>query len=418
LQTYTIDKSESIDLTRIEFPFFEVPKKVPLGTTCEITQPPLTSARKDSLSSRLLRWGRMVVYQGLVETKRAKFCHKAIAPKILPHGNFEDRLFVDVLKSREGDRASYGGLITCGSVWNCPVCASKISEKRRLELAQALAVAESKGFDVWHLTLTAPHHMGESLDDLLEKMVHARRLMLNRKPWKRLMTLVGLEGTIRALEVTHSYLNGWHVHFHVLLIVSKQDQDDKLKEIEEMMFQAWADACESVGLERPSRDHGLKLQDGKAAGEYVGKWGFEHEITKAHIKEGRDGNLSPFQFLDKVVEGDNRYKGLFLEYVKSFKGRKQLVWSKGLRGLLEMEEEISDEEIAEGIDSDFYLFAQIPREIWYQVILPMEKRAEVIEQCRYGEERFKEYVESLIERSGKEIKGKVCLIGENYGKHG
>jgi len=397
LQTYTIDKSESIDLSRVEFPSFEPPKKEPLGTTWEITQPPLSSNRKDSLSSRLLKWARRTVYGELIETKAAKFCHRAIAPRILPHGEFEERLAVDVYKSRNSDRSSYGGLITCGSVWLCPICASKISETRRLELGRALSVAEAKDLDVLHLTLTAPHHTGEPLDNLLEKMVHSRRLMLNRKTWKRIKDRIGLRGTIRALEVTHSFLNGWHVHFHVLMIVSRQEPG-RLKEIEQTMFEAWYSACESVGLETPSREHGLRLQDGKAAGDYVGKWGFEHEMTKAHIKQGRDGNLSPFQFLDKVGEGDERYKKLFLEYAKAFKGRKQLVWSKGLRGLLEMEEEISDEEIVQTEDPDFYLFAQIPREIWYKVILPLEKRAEVLEQCKYGEDKFKEYIESLILR--------------------
>ena len=136
-----------------------------------------------------------------------------------PGGKLVPRGFVDIYKSEKGN-FGYGGLITCGSVWVCPVCASKIAEHRRIDLKQALEkvpVVLRHG-EVYHLTLTAPHHMGESLQSLLDKMAQGRRLMLHRKPWKRFERESGLRGSIRALEVTHGHSNGWHVHFHVLLV--------------------------------------------------------------------------------------------------------------------------------------------------------------------------------------------------------
>jgi hypothetical protein len=370
----------------------------PLGKEWEITQPPPEDSQNDSLFSRLRKWARQAAYRKIISTKAATYCHRAIAPRCLPDGSIEPRHFVEIWKSETGD-FSYGGLVTCGNVWLCPVCASKISEKRRIELSQALDVAEARGFEVLHLTLTAPHHLGESLDDLLEKMAHARRLMLNRKTWKRIKGFLGLQGTIRALEVTHSWLNGWHVHFHVLMITSCRVSDDaSLRNLQEMMFEPWAAACESVGLERPSSKHGLILQDGRAAGEYVSKWGVEHEMTKAHIKKGREGGLSPFQFLDKYLEGDDRYKDLFQEYAKDFKGRKQLVWSKGLRELLKLEPELSDEEISESEDPDSDLFGKIPLEVW-NVILKRDIRGEVLEVCRGGEDHLKKYLDEIMTRA-------------------
>ena len=38
----------------------------------------------------------------------------------------------------EANKGFYTGLQTCGSVWTCPVCASKIQEIRRLEIASAM----------------------------------------------------------------------------------------------------------------------------------------------------------------------------------------------------------------------------------------------------------------------------------------
>jgi len=341
LQTYTIGKSESIDLSPVEFPAFEIPEKAPLGTNREITSPPHEDVENNSLSLRAQKWKRLAIRREILPSKEANFCHRGIAPLVGPDGVTTRRKFVDVMKSKN-DRFGYRGLITCGNIWLCPVCASKISERRRIELNRALEVAKEKGLTVIHKVLTAPHHLGESLEGLTVKMGKARRLMQKRKPWIRLVSVFGIVGNIRALEVTHSWKNGWHVHFHVLLFMKRKYQDETRKEsisnLEEMIFEMWRDACLTVGLDAPSREHGVRLND--HADDYVGKWGSEHEMTKAHIKKGHEDSLTPFQFLDEFGAGDERYKRLFLEYAKAFKGKKQLIWSRGLRELLKMEPEI------------------------------------------------------------------------------
>jgi len=395
-QTYHLDKSESIDLSSVEFPSFETPEKVPLGTNREITQPPPEDLQNDSLFLRLKKWQRLSTRRLILPTKEANFCHRGMVPVIGPDGLRTSRREVDILKNKN-DRFGYRGLFTCGNIWLCPVCASKISEKRRIELNQSLRVADEKGMSVIHEILTAPHHLGEGPKELVEKMGHARRLMQNRKPWKRIAAFLGIDGNIRALEVTFSWNNGWHVHFHVLLFLNRKFQPETRKQslinLEDMIFDIWRDACLSAGLDAPSREHGVRLND--HADDYVGKWGSEHEMTKAHIKEGHKDSLSPFQFLDEFRAGDDRYRGLFLEYAKAFKGKKQLVWSRGLRDLLKLEPEMSDEEIMEKEDPDSVLFAQIPAEVWSEVA-KREKMGEVLEVCRRGEQALSDYLNNLI----------------------
>jgi hypothetical protein len=51
-------------------------------------------------------------------------------------------------------KAFYKGLFVCGRLWTCPVCAAKISERRRVELASALDSARAQGFKVMLLTQT------------------------------------------------------------------------------------------------------------------------------------------------------------------------------------------------------------------------------------------------------------------------
>jgi len=398
LQTYNIDKSESIDLSSVEFPAFEIPEKVPLGTNREITALPPEDPQNNSLFFRAQKWKRLALRREIIPTKEANFCHRGIAPIVGPDGVTTSRLTVDVLKSKN-ERFGYSGLFTCGNIWLCPVCASKISEKRRIELNQALKVADEKNLSVLHKVLTAPHHLGDSLDDLAAKMVHARRLMQHRRPWKRLVSDFGIVGNIRALEVTHSFDNGWHVHFHVLLFMERQFSEVKeirkqcLKNIESMIYGMWKDACLTAGLGAPSEEHGVHLND--HADDYIGKWGCEHEMTKAHIKKGHEGSLTPFQFLDEYGAGDDRYKAKFIEYAKAFKGKKQLVWSRGLRDLLKMEPEISDDELAEMEDPDSDIFARIPAAVW-GVVAKREKMGELLEVCRFGEEALFYYLNNLM----------------------
>ena len=167
-----------------------------------------------------------------------------------------------------------------------------------------------------------------------------------------------------------------------------------LDEMKGEVFQQWRAACLTAGLEAPSEKHGVDLAHGESAGDYVAKWGVEHEMTKGHIKKGVDGNLSPFDFLDKVIDGDERYRALFQEFDKAFKGRKQLLWSRGLRDLLSIELEKTDEEIADGQDPDSELFAQITARQW-SVILRREKRGQVLEACRGGKEALRVYLEGV-----------------------
>jgi hypothetical protein len=226
-------------------------------------------------------------------------------------------------------------------------------------------------------------------------MAKGRRLMLNRKPWKRFEREIGLRGSIRALEVTHGHSNGWHVHFHVLLICAVPAGSEMcLDEMKGEIFQQWRSACLTAGLEAPSEKYGVDLAHGESAADYVAKWGVDHEMTKGHIKKGVDGNLSPFDFLDKVIDGDERYKALFQEFDKAFKGRKQLLWSRGLRDLLSSEAEKTDEEIADGQDPDSELFAQVTVRQW-GLILRREKRGQVLEACRGGKEALRAYLEGV-----------------------
>ncbi|MFM9718814.1 hypothetical protein ACKI15_46290, partial [Streptomyces galilaeus] len=65
------------------------------------------------------------------------------------------------------------GLAVCGSVWSCPVCAAKIQERRRVEIAQGFDWAYANNKKIIMVTFTIPHYVNQRLAELITKMREA-----------------------------------------------------------------------------------------------------------------------------------------------------------------------------------------------------------------------------------------------------
>lgn len=347
-----------------------------LGTTYEITQPPLISLTKlggqnqdpNQIIRRLEKWSLQSVAREVLPGERVATCMRRLR---------DHAAGVTVMKGQK--RAYYAGLQVCGSIWICPICAAKISEGRRVELQQGIARWRSSGYAVLHRVLTIPHNQGDRLKNMLDAFSRARGYLLNRKGHKRIGAVVGLVGTIRALEVTLGS-NGWHVHTHELLFVKQKEID--IQKMEKDILTQWQTACIDAGLGRPN-DHGVIIQDGSYADKYAAKWGLESEVTKAHTKAGRVGNQGPWDILRAIKDkptSDN--VGAYVEYAKCFKGRHQLHWSRGLKEMLGVVEK-SDVEIAAEVSKEDRMLGILSKWEW-SIILSKEKRGEVLAAAERG----------------------------------
>src|SRR5271157_4849190 len=265
--------------------------------------------------------------------------------------------------------ADFRWLQRCGLVWPCPVCAGKITEARAKQVRRACAYWRSQGGGLLHLILTAPHTIDQSLLENLEGHALARRLLMHRKPFKRLVKEMGLAGWLRSLEVTYG-VNGWHVHTHSGLFVPGSfhrtgwgaepweidpydDLEDgfQMLELHGRLTDMWGEACLDAGLGQIN-EHGVHIGDGRFATGYWAKWGLPQELTKSHSKHGRGDHMTPFDLLRKVSAGETRYRRVFKEFTIAFHGRQQLMWSKGLPELLKLDKIKSDLEEALKIEDD------------------------------------------------------------------
>lgn len=302
---------------------------------------------------------------------------------------------IEILKSNEHGKATYKGLYVCARLWTCPVCAAKISERRRVELIGALASAKRQGLHVKLLTLTVPHGIGDDVNALLSGIKKAWKATTSNRDGKALRKLLGVKGTIRALEVTYGK-NGFHPHLHVLLFL---DQDATNQCVEGLFAPLWQKACTKAGLPRPSDMHGCRVDDGSKAAAYASKWGLESEMTKSHTKRGKEGGMTPWDFLRAVLDDDAespRYRALFRIYADAFHGERQLHWSVGLKDLLEVGH-ATDEELAVSDQDNCHLLARLVMPEW-RAILHARAQAAVLDVAEERPEDLPSLIAGLYRR--------------------
>lgn len=296
-------------------------------------------------------------------------------------------------------RANFQGLQVCASPWACPVCASKIAERRRVEVAAAIATAKACGLAVELLTLTFPHGLGDDLATITAAGLRAYSKLFSGKAGVKLRERIGLQGTIRALEVTHGE-NGWHPHFHVLLF-SGRGQSVTTQRAQADIAARWQNVCVSSGLPRPSLSHGCRLDGGDNAAGYVAKgstWGLESELTRGQskISKNRKGR-TPFALLRSYADGDKQAGALFAEYAEVFEGKRQLVWSNGLKRRLAVSD-VTDDELANAIeDTPTRLLAMLTDDQW-RTIYRARLESVVLDLAEVSPKSLSDFLEALPRR--------------------
>lgn len=333
----------------------------------------------------LTRWALQSAARELMRDERVAQCLRRIVP---------GRGSVHVCYSPKVHRAHYKNLVVCGSVWMCPICAAKITERRRVELSSAI---DDKDFRTALVTFTIQHTRDDKLKDLLGDLMSAFYFLRRHRRWREFVGDYKMVGSVRSLEVTHGFVNGWHPHSHGLMLFPGDTVFDS--SIESDLKNLWRDAL--AHFERSAsyaRGVDFRTSD-KDLSEYVAKWGREpldkkrpknwtqeHELVKAGSKISRSNAHRTMNqiLLDYLVFNDDVSASLWKEYARVFKGRKQLVWSPGLRAKLDLGRLESDQEVAERIEEDAILLAVLALSQWRKV-LANDARGELLEIASSGD---------------------------------
>ena len=275
-------------------------------------------------------------------------------------------------------RAHYVGLVVCAKPFTCPVCAPKIQERRRQEIAQAFDWSYENGHKVIMVTFTFPHNAWQKLEDLLVAQTDAYTKLRAGNPWKRLKDSIGYVGLIRSLEVTHGK-NGWHPHTHEAWIVSK---DTDVTALREKLAERWLSCCIKAGLVSSDLQvqssflvHSVHITDNCSTSDYLAKqddsrhWGADREIASGAAKQGIAKGSHPFQFLENYRTGDRKTAiqsaRLYIEFLDAMRRKAQVFWSRGLKEKVGVDV-LSDDEAADesGDDDDYEDFRLFDKNQW------------------------------------------------------
>lgn len=211
-------------------------------------------------------------------------------------------------------KGGFAGLFRCGSVWSCPECMPIVRSGRAATMEQyayawatehdaALCNGDDEvtcdedgkphtheGHGMAMATLTSRHSEhavledrvaldknGEVLRDAkgkavirpgqLQRTADAWRSILQSRWWRQLKADYGIAGATRALEVTHSWNNGWHTHIHAVLWFWDVVTDQVAEAVQAELYERWEAKCRAAGLGRPSKKHGVKVDPARRGAE-------------------------------------------------------------------------------------------------------------------------------------------------------
>jgi hypothetical protein len=307
-------------------------------------------------------------------------------------------------------RSFYVGLQTCGQVWVCPVCANKITERRRVLWTNALQpkladiTVDRSGqyekkiytrFSLAMATFTVEHTKNYKLTDTLTILNRAySKLWAGRwaVQYKKLGFVIG---TIRALELTYGD-NGWHPHIHCVFVMTEGGMRHSEKWFDNVLRQRWGECVDAAGG-YASFAHGVSfhLADVSVI-EYVNKLGMDtvffredktliDEVTRYPAKRGRGKSVGIHGLLSLAIDGDNGAARLWQEAQKLLKGHYHIRTSNGLLRTLGAAAELSDDKLAaiERSEPGDKMLALLSASQW-KVIRERELRAQLLSVADSG----------------------------------
>jgi hypothetical protein len=245
--------------------------------------------------------------------------------------------------SQATERAFWHGLMTCGRVWLCPVCAVKISSRRLNEIKIAL---DDKRTDWMMMTFTIQHHRGNALSGLITDLNDAVRKLYQSRVWKDIKKEFSLVGSISGFEIRYSQRSGWHPHRHIIYAFEQKITDQDAAKIRHRVEKVVFSCLQEKGYKVAA---GFTIKESQVREDaYITK--ISCELTLGQTKTSST-SYSPFQLLELSRSGEKWAAVAFQEYAKATKAKQFIRWSAGLKDYFKVQE-MTDKEIADKKQDD------------------------------------------------------------------
>ncbi|WGE90265.1 hypothetical protein [Actinobacillus genomosp. 1] len=295
------------------------------------------------------------------------------------------------------------------------ICGKEKSALISRDLSVVLDKVERENLYSSMLTLTVQHSISDDPVKVNEALIEAKRRTFNNGSIKRaLANLLGnVEGInlyggkrrdglgmFHAHEVTYGK-NGFHPHYHVMIVHSKNPSKAELKELKEKIYEEFNKHYKAITGKRLSKTHAVDLrvlskeESREVVARYFSKSGFANEFTgiankqklqspEADLADLYDDDIMKMkrqeltdihnfiqermqtasithvglldagvyykklkqipEFKEIAVHHYNRYKQIFCQMVETYSGVQQYRFSNGLRSWAGLDEEEQEKE--------------------------------------------------------------------------
>jgi hypothetical protein len=284
---------------------------------------------------------------------------------------------VTVLKGLRG--ANFGGVAYCSSMWGCPACSAVIRQRRADELERGVVpfLSRDQGGGGLLLTLTIPHTFDDSLETTFATVRDGWAFLRRSRAVKDVWARIGVVGYVKAVEITHGR-NGWHPHLHVLVLTEGRLSAAQVADFSGVVEAGWIAGATPPGRSAPSAEFGVNVRPLHVRGRFQGGELVQYlakvqdgdglarpptlEMTRGDLKTGRKSSRTPFELLAQLREARlagqtgrlRRLLRLWGEYESTTKGRHGIIWSRGLKARLGVDEKddatLVDESVNEGAE--------------------------------------------------------------------
>jgi len=272
--------------------------------------------------------------------------------------------------------AVHVGAAKCGSPWSCPQCAPTINEGRATEIDEGLSTYLAAGGRAWFVTVTVSHKLGDHLADVLKLVSSSWRALCTSRRWADFKSS-GYVGQIKAVEITHG-ANGWHPYLHVLILTDGSESIEQDRQRLRALGTVFSQRVAARGGRSDvtsSASPGWNVRpvlDVAGIADYLtkveGGWGAGLEVARGDVKLARGSSSTPFQLLADARSGDKAAWELFAIYERVTAGKRRLLWSRGLKSRLGVED-LSDEDLAdvEVEPDEIVVLAVVPAAVWHRL---------------------------------------------------
>lgn len=274
----------------------------------------------------------------------------------------------------------------------CPSCALKISMGRAFEIDDIIRKARAEGFECYFLTITMEHHRWDDLRVLLKDMQKASEKFWRNSAVRKLWA-ENFNYRITALEIMFGFEdiegnggNGAHPHKHIL-IIGRKGVD--LATVQEKFEKAWLKALGGRGKEGGIALKFEVCEEGKDVAEF-GKRYLTKEACEISLggvrKKGHGESFTFFQLARLALEFPylrQWFEPMMVAYYQATRGKRQLVFSDGLKKAFGVQEK-SDDELAEESGEKIQKLAVVSNKDYWAKLLHADI-AETRILCRDGD---------------------------------